>query len=922
MRMVLSAALLLLTPRGAAQETERLYLSGRGSDDAVAWDFHCTGGRKSGFWTTIPVPSNWELHGFGSYNYGHDPEKAAEQGRYRRRFEAPLAWKGKQVRLVFDGAMTDTEAWLNGASVGEKHQGGFYRFEYDVTRLLKLGAVNQLEALVSKHSSDESVNAAERQADYWIFGGIYRPVFLQVQPAEHIERVAIDARADGSLGVDVFLGGVTSSADAVVARVRDDTGQPVGEPFRERLRAGEPRVALRTRLSGVRTWTAEAPSLYRLSVALESRGKLLHRVAQRFGFRSVEVRAGDGIYVNGRKVRLKGVNRHSSWPDSGRATNAALSRADVRLIKDMNMNAVRTSHYPPDEHFLDACDELGLYVLDELAGWQAPPYDTPIGERLVREMVIRDVNHPSVILWNNGNEGGSNPALDDDFGRYDPQRRAVLHPYKTAGGLATSHYPGYSDLERILRGKDAYLPTELLHGLYDGGGGAGLDDYWSLMLRSPLSAGGLLWAFADEAVKRTDRGGVLDADGNNAPDGILGPYREKEASFATIREIWAPLVISISALPEAFDGTLPLENRHDFTDASAFRFEWSLVDFAGPADAQAGQVVRQQGTARVPAIAPGTSGLLELSLPAAFRTHDALSLRASDAAGRTVNSWTWPLKTPREVARRIVSTREGTVTAVETQARIALEAAGIEVAFERASGKLTAVRSRGRPISFGNGPILVGKNVSASLRTISRRAQGGSQVVEMTYSGNLRSTRWTMYGSGWLKLEYRYWLPDRDDHADHDFLGITFSYPEAKLRGVRWLGKGPERVWKNRLRGPQLGVWSKDRNDAQTGVSWDYPEFKGYHADFFWAVLKNQEQDFVVATESDSLYLRLFTPRFPAAAGFATAPFPAGDISFLHGIPAIGNKFQPASSLGPSGARNRAGGDYSGTLYFFFGAYT
>lgn len=899
------------------QETEVIYLSGRGSDDAVPWEFYCTGGRKSGFWTTIPVPSNWELHGFGTYNYGHDPEKATEDGRYRRRFEAPLAWNRKNVVLVFDGAMTDTEVWINGVPAGPKHQGGFYRFQYDITRLVRLGTSNLLEVLVSKDSSDESVNAAERQADYWIFGGIYRPVLLKVLPAEFIEPTAIDAKADGLLRVDVFLAKV-ESADTVEARLLTDAGQAVGEPFRERVRPGEPKVALRTSVTAPRTWSAETPNLYRLSIALKAGNRILHRVTERFGFRTVEVKAGDGLFVNGRKIRLKGVNRHSFWPDSGRATTAEISRADAQLIKDMNMNAVRTSHYPPDEHFLDACDELGLYVLDELAGWQAPPYHTGIGKRLVREMVTRDINHPSVVLWNNGNEGGSNPELDGDFALSDPQRRAVLHPYKTAGGINTSHYPAYADLERNLRGPDVYMPTELLHGLYDGGSGAGLDDYWNLMQRSPLSAGGLLWVLGDEAVRRTDRGGELDTDGNNAPDGILGPHREKEGSFSTIRDVWSPLVIPWSELPDGFDGKIPIENRYDFSDASACRFDWSLVDFRRPTEVETTPTVREQGTARVPPIAPGSTGVLELPLPPGFRAHDALSLRAIDPHGRTITNWVWPLRKPGDVAKDIVSMRDGAVTAAETDAGIALRAAGIEVVFDRSSGKLVGVRSGGRPISFGDGPIIVAKNASASLKAISHRPEGSAHVVEMSFAGNLRRTRWTLYGSGWLRLEYQYWLPNRDNYADHDFLGVTFSYPEDKVLGVKWLGKGPERVWKNRLRGPSLGVWSKEYNDAVTGVSWVYPEFKGYYANLYWAVVRNKELDFVVATEDD-LYLRLFTPRFPSDAGFATAPFPRGDISFLHGIPAIGNKFQSAAALGPSGSRNRAFGEFSGTLYFFFG---
>ena len=157
-----------------------------------------TGGRRAGAWSSIPVPSNWELHGFGTYKYGGPPPRPDEQGRYRYRFDVSRSWRGRRVDLVFEGSMTDTEAWIDGKSVGPRHQGGFYEFRYDVTPLLRFGARQQLEVLVSKESANASVNGAERHADFWIFGGIYRPVYLEARPPESIERVAIDARHDGA----------------------------------------------------------------------------------------------------------------------------------------------------------------------------------------------------------------------------------------------------------------------------------------------------------------------------------------------------------------------------------------------------------------------------------------------------------------------------------------------------------------------------------------------------------------------------------------------------------------------------------------------------------------------------------------------------------------------------------------------------
>ncbi len=616
---LLLTALILTAPAGSsAQTTERQYLSGTDKDHTVPWDFQVTAGRKAGAWSTIPVPSNWELQGFGTYKYGGPAPRPDEQGRYRHRFDVPRAWRGMRVDLVFEGSMTDTEAWIDGQSVGPKHQGAFYEFRYDVTALLRFGARQQLEVLVSKESSDASVNEAERHSDFWIFGGIYRPVYLEARPAESIERVAIDARHDGAFHMDVHLTAL-SAPGVVTAQIETTDGKPVGAPFSAPVAAGADRVTLETRVERPAAWTAESPHLYRVAVSLERGGTIVHTTTERFGFRTVELRPRDGLYVNGVKVRLKGVNRHSFWPDSGRATSRAVSEMDVKLIKDMNMNAVRMSHYPPDRHFLEACDEQGLYVLDELTGWQHR-YDTEVGRKLVRELVVRDVNHPSVIFWDNGNEGGFNYELAGDYALYDPQKRPVIHPWQNeTGKINTTHYRAYDCCAgKYLDGPELVMPTEVLHGLYDGGHGAGLADLWSRMLQNPLAVGAFLWALADEGIVRTDRDGALDTDGNHGPDGIVGPYREKEASFFTIQEIWSPVFLELGRLdrlPPTFDGRLRVENRYDFTDLDQVSFEWRLVRFAGPDSPAAGHTDVARGKAPALQLPPGGRGTLALALP-------------------------------------------------------------------------------------------------------------------------------------------------------------------------------------------------------------------------------------------------------------------------------------------------------------------
>ena len=188
---------LLFSTEVFSQQSERQYLSGTGNDNTVNWQFFCTAGMNAGKWTTIPVPSCWELQGFGKYDYGFakDSIRGKEKGLYKYSFNVPVSWRNKIVKIVFEGSMTDTEVKINGQLAGEIHQGAFYAFKYDITKLLKFGEQNLLEVTVAKHSANESVNAAERRADFWIFGGIFRPVYLEALPLTNVERIAEIGRA-------------------------------------------------------------------------------------------------------------------------------------------------------------------------------------------------------------------------------------------------------------------------------------------------------------------------------------------------------------------------------------------------------------------------------------------------------------------------------------------------------------------------------------------------------------------------------------------------------------------------------------------------------------------------------------------------------------------------------------------------------
>ena len=904
-----------------------IYLSGKGAGDTKTWEFFCTGGRKSGIWTTIGVPSCWEQQGFGNYEYGRNSHSygpayryADEKGMYRLKFIVPEGWKGKHINIVFDGVMTDAEVKINGKSAGEIHRGGFYRFGYDISSLILPGRENLLEVTVSKLSSDESVNRAERYGDYWNFGGIFRPVRLEAMPVQHIERVAINARADGSFLMEVFPKGI-SSANSIVAEIVDPSGM-VAATVSSPVKPSDSVVTVTCKVKSPSLWTSETPNLYRVNVTLKSGKKEIYRLHEKFGFRTIEVRHGDGIYLNGTKIRMKGINRHSFWPETGRTLNYEICLNDVKLIKEMNMNAVRMSHYPPDDYFLEICDSLGLYVLDEIAGWQRA-YSTPVGRKIVKETVIRDVNHPSVIFWDNGNEGGTNRELDAEFLKYDPQKRDVLHPHHRPGnafnGIDCNHYETYQSANSLLQDSLIYMPTEFLHCQDDGGGGAGLYDYWELLYTSERSGGGFLWALVDEGLVRTDMNGFIDTDGVNGPDGVLGPHREKEASFFTIKQIFSPVHITLRELPENFSGIIPVGNRFHFTNLNKCRFSYKLVNFNKPFGWLPGYNTVIEQIIPSPSVEPGEKGEIKINLPSGWQKNDALILTSFDPFNNEICSWTWQIKPNNEIIRDFIETESSSTAECSTSdTAYTLRANGTTVVIGRRDGLIKRITYNNRTnISFNNGPLIT--TGMASVTSSNEYRENDGHVLEINYSGDLKKVRWKMYGSGWLSLEYEY-----EVSGNFQFAGISFSYPENWVIRAKWLGDGPYRVWKNRLRGPTYNVWESVYNNTQTGAfPFFYPEFKGYFSGFTWLELSTAQGKILMASEDKGLFIRLF--EFYGITGPKSYPeLPPGDISILDCIPPLGSKLATglttdASVYGPEGRLTEMNGIRKHKIWFYFG---
>ena len=848
------------------------------------------------------MPSCWEQQGFGAYYYGtqgrgkpdDDPVIPKETGTYRRSFEAPASWREREIHIVFEAAMTDTTVFINGQQAGDTHQGGFYRFSYDITRLVKPGR-NDLEVRVAKDSANKSVNAAERRGDYWTFGGIYRPVWIEARPRHHIAWTAIDARADGSFTATTHLNG-PAPADAVIrAQLYDSRGKRFGAAIDSRAIDGDT-ATLTGKLAAPALWTAETPNLYSVKLSL-LRGKTsLHELEQRFGFRTLEVRPRDGVYLNGRKIVLKGVNRHSFDADSGRTLTRAQNFADARLIKGANMNAVRMSHYPPDPTFLDAADELGLYVLDELAGWQGF-YDTPTGARLIGQMIRRDLNHPSILFWDNGNEGGWNTDNDGEFARWDPQRRPVLHPWAIHGGINTDHYENYDSTVKLSAGPEIFMPTEFLHGLYDGGIGAGMRDYWDVMGKSPTVAGGFFWAFADEGIARTDRDGRIDNVGNAAPDGMLGVRHEKEGSYFTVRQIWSPVQLHDIRFADGRLG-MRIENLYDFLDLKCCSLRWRRADTTG--------------TAPLPSIAARTSRDWSMQLP--FRnlgSEEILELTVLDAQQQEL--WTWTVAGKADFVTMLSAGR----TQVRAHDNV-VEAGEYTLEFDRDTGAVARISRGGQSLAI-TGPWLMAYQRETPLRTFRQAvpaprlrklelapADAPGVLARVEYEGALREVSWGLIGN---QLTLRYGL---DYRGTADILGVRFDYPEQRVLGKRWLGAGPYPIWKNRQEGTWLGLHAAQYSRAVPGESYTYPQFQGFFGSWRWLEIQTADGNVRIGNAGGAVpYFALYAP---AGGEKPVIELPQLDWSFLHAIAPIGTKFTPPDVLGPQSQLTSFDRPVGGTL--------
>ncbi len=904
-KLLLSTAIVTLSFHVNAQR--KVYLSGEDAAHAVDWEFKLDKGRNSSFWTTIPVPSNWEMEGFGYYLYGMDKveERLSGIADYRHTFDFEKA-SDKRYFITLQGAMTDTKVKLNGKEVGF-HQGGHTEFKFEITNQLQNGS-NLLEVNVNHDSSNASINAAERFADYWLFSGIYRPVYIEEVSKQFIVRVAIDAQMSGEFKMQVF----TKDADkkqSITAQLYDTNQNKVGKSFKSKVGEGEFTV-LSSQFNDIALWSHEFPNLYSVKIELSDKNKVVHTHEQKFGFRTFEVRDHDGFYLNGKRILLKGASMHSFRPETGRTLSKTDMEENLEIMKDMNFNFVRSSCYPADSYFYDLCDSKGLLVLSELSGWYRP-LDKEVGPKILKELVVRDVNHPSIILWGNGNHIAHTPEFDPLFAKWDIQNRRPLKNEAKANDIFanyspdwdivnTTYYPDYATAKKNLFEMDhVYMPNEVLHALYDGGGSANLKTYWDMFEKSKVGGGMTIWALFDEGMLRNDMGYTVDNQGNKAPDGIVGPHGEKKGSSDAVREIWSPVVISNNKIDEDFNVSLNIHNKFSFVNLNQCKINWKLVNFANPDASSNGHRTVASGIVAVESIKAGEKGKLKIDLPKSFIKNDALIIEVYDNQGRLVYDKRLPINQPKNTFRlstKLPFTQSEKDSFKFTRGKIALH-------FDENSGILTSVLDKDKATSLANFPFLTFKADDTNLKNDTIKTakaivskKGDVFVIEAKNTKGFDFIKWLLKPDGEILLDYAYTLKSGSYH----YAGIGIEVAAEDVKRKRWLGEGPWRIYQNRQEGGLLDVYAIDKKINIPGQIYNGPEFEGFFAPWNWAVFYLDMNVNVGFQNKTDVTLGVLNPINGFNPKKATWHYPEQEgFFFFDVISAVGSKWKPAKVFGP-----------------------
>ena len=588
--------------------------------------YETPGGRSTTFfqpqtddsdWGEMPVPGIWEVNGYGDplyVNIGYCwkgqfennppyvPVEKNHVGQYRNSFTVPADWNGKQIILHIGSATSNIRVWINGKEVGYS-QDSKLEARFDVTRFVKPGEENLFAFEIFRWCDGTYLE----DQDFWKLAGIARETYLTAREKEHIEDINVNADAEGNLSWKVLA---TKGIKEVIFKI-PRLGYSLALDKPSAVKDGLKVFEGTARFDDVMLWSAETPNLYYVEVIATDGKKSCGTANLTTGFRTVKIE-GKLLYVNGKPILIKGVNRHEMNPYGAYVISKEDMLRDIRIMKELNINTVRTCHYPDDPYWYELCDEYGLYVIDEAnneahgLGYgegtiaKNPLYNKEITNRVER-MMRRDRNHPSIIVWSLGNEAGNGQNFFDayDFAKAFDPTRPVQYEQGQGGAnrdrnsdIFCPMYIRYANAEKYIKNDQdrPFIMCEYAHAM--GNSMGGFKEYWDLIRKYPTFQGGCIWDFVDQALYKpadaekygTDHvfafGGDYnsedpsDASFNN--NGLIAPDRTWHRHAYEVRYQHRS-ILAWASPEEAAKGRVHIFNEYFFIPLDRFSLDWELV---------------------------------------------------------------------------------------------------------------------------------------------------------------------------------------------------------------------------------------------------------------------------------------------------------------------------------------------------------
>jgi beta-galactosidase len=858
-------------------------------------------------WKEISVPSNWELVGYGIpiytniiYPFAKNPPFIAHTdnpvGSYKRTFELPENWNQRRIYLHFEAGTSAMYIWINGEKVGYS-ENTKSPTEFDITKYVKPGK-NQVAVEVYRWSDGSYLE----DQDFWRLSGIDRDVYLystaNTRIADFFARPDLDASyKNGSLSVDVKLknmNAVSKNNQTVEAKLVDASGREV---FKRTIKINigansEATATFTQKVTSPKLWNNETPNLYTLLLTLkDENGKFIETLSTPIGFRKVELKNGQ-LLVNGIRIMVHGVNIHEHNPKTGHYQDKETMMKDIRLMKQLNINAVRCSHYPNNLMWVKLCNKFGLFLVDEanieshdmgaelqgpfdktkhpayLPEWKAAHMDR------IYSLVERDKNQPSVILWSLGNECGNGPVFHEAYNWVKNRDKTRLVQFEQAGeqentDVVCPMYPSIDYMKEYASRKEVKRPfimCEYAHSM--GNSNGNFQEYWDIIRSSNNMQGGFIWDWVDQGLEMTDEagrkywayGGDMGSqnytnDENGCDDGLVWPDRTPHPGAFEVKKVYQDILFTAADLKK---GIIEVENGFGYTNLEKYNFRYEVL--------KNGLVIKS-GTIAI-SLAPQSKKKVQLELPkltTEYGVEYLLNIYAYTSEGTEV------LPQNFEVAREQFSISEGNYFAKssvsetnpvlkETKDAITLSAAGVEVTINKNTGLIQRYTSDDKdyfdqmPIpnfwraptdnDFGNNmPVLsnvwraAGK--TAILNSIEVKKESGKTIVVANlFLKDVTSTytiTYTMNSDGSLTLINSF-KAGNNQLSEMPRFGMLFSL-KKELDNFSYYGRGPWENYQDRNTASFKGIYQSKVADQY--VPYIRPQENGYKTDVRWLTLSN-----------------------------------------------------------------------------------